>query len=313
MKLNILIIFFLIFIPFYLFASEPSAFGAGDLNNPTPYGLTSGEKIILENSKKLQTVVVKSNNQANEVESIRDRIDGLQSIIENINLTLRDDKLKLKTIDDKLLIEHNSNAEFSQRLINANQSNGKLVATNAENIEKLNLLVVEVSKIVDKINSTFVSKEEFNILIKDINEFKDLVAKELRGEDKPKKNQLENISNSDIYKKAKELYDKKLYSQSLEQYEYLISKNYKPATIHYMIGEINYNKKSYSEALFYFKKSATLDDSAQYMSVLMLHTAISMWELGDKKNAKIFYNAIVSKYPDSDSAKIAQKKLNSIK
>ncbi|MDD5156541.1 tetratricopeptide repeat protein [Sulfurimonas sp.] len=313
MKLNILAIFFLISAPSYLLSSEPSAFGAGDLSNPTPYGLTSGEKIILENNKKLQTVVVKSNNQANEVESIRDRIDGLQSIIENINLTLRDDKLKLKTMDDKLLFEHNSNIEFSQRLINVNQSNSKLIATNTENIEKLNLLIVEVSKIVDKINATFVSKDEFNVLIKDINEFKDLVAKEFRGEEKPKKSRLESLSNPDIYKKAKELYDKKLYSQSLEQYEYLISKNYKPATVHYMAGEVNYSSKNYTEALSYYKKSATLDDNAQYMPVLMLHTAISMWELGDKKNAKIFYNAIVSKYPNSDSAKIAQKKLSSLK
>ena len=313
MKLNKLAIFFLISAPCYLLGSEPSAFGAGDLNNPTPYGLTSGEKIILENSKKLQTVVVKSNNQANEVESIRDRIDGLQSVIENINLTLRESKLKLKTIDDKSLAEHSSNIEFNQRLMNANQSNNKLITTNSDNIEKLNILVVEVSKIVDKINNTFVSKDEFNILIKDINEFKDLVARELRGDEKPRKSAPETASNSEVIKKAKASYDKKLYPQALEQYEYLISKNYKSATAHYMIGEINYNNKSYAEALSYYKKSATLDENAQYMSVLMLHTAISMWELGDKKNAKIFYNAIVSKYPNSDSAKIAQKKLSSIK
>lgn len=309
MKLNILVIFFLVSSPSYLLSSEPSAFGAGDLNKPVPYGLTSSEKIILENSKKLQTVVVKSNNQANEVESLKDRIDGLQTIVDNMGAVLRESKLKLKEIDEKNNINIKSNSEFNHRITNANQQNSKITLANTENIEKTNLLVGEISKIVDKINSTYVTKEEFNVLVRDINEFKDLIANELKSETKSKKNKIDNMTNADIMKSAKEFYDKKQYLQSLEYYDHLIAKKYKTATSNYMAGENSYYLKKYSEAIGYFKKSATLDADASYMSVLILHTAISMDETGDKNNAKIFYNAVISKYPDSESAKTAKKKL----
>jgi len=46
-------------LPYSLFSAEESAFGAGDLENPTPYGLTSSEKVILKNKESLHKVVVK--------------------------------------------------------------------------------------------------------------------------------------------------------------------------------------------------------------------------------------------------------------
>ena len=81
-----------------------------------------------------------------------------------------------------------------------------------------------------------------------------------------------------------------------QQYLYLIEKKYKPARSHYMIGEMNYYRKNYSEAIAYFKKSASLYAKASYMPTLMLHTAVSMEKTGDKKNAKSFYKGIISKY-----------------
>jgi hypothetical protein len=46
-------------VPTILLAAEPSAFGAGDLSNPKPYGLTSNEKVILETKDKLKKVTFK--------------------------------------------------------------------------------------------------------------------------------------------------------------------------------------------------------------------------------------------------------------
>ena len=80
-----------------------------------------------------------------------------------------------------------------------------------------------------------------------------------------------------------------------------------------MVGEINYYRKNYADAIAYFKKSATLYSKASYMPVLMLHTAISMDETGDINNAKTFYNAVITKYPDSKSAGLASSKLSLIK
>lgn len=313
MNRSILVAFFAILLPCYLIGAEPSAFGAGDLNNPQPYGLTSSEQALLENKKNLRNVVIKSNNQANEVDSLRERIDGLQTIIESISLSSRDNKLKLKSLDKKNRDELESSSEYEKRIIQSIEETNKLIVVNTQDIEKINLSLVEMSKLIDTINSSYVTKKEFNALVNDVNKFKDLVTKELKSAAKSKKSDLDSMSSGDIETKAKNYYNKKLYTKALTYYHHLIKKKYKPARAHYMVGEINYYRKNYAEAIAYFKKSAKLYSEASYMSVLMLHTAISMDNTGDKEAAKTFYSAVISKYPDSSQAQEAKNKLDLIK
>lgn len=304
-----------IILPCYLLGAEPSAFGAGDLNNPNPYGLTSTEAVLLETKKNLNKVVVKSNNQANEVESLRQRVDGLQTIIESISTSSHENKLKIKSLLDESSLKSQSNVEYDKRISKTIEDNSNAIVVNAKEIEKINLLIIEISKIVDSINESYVSKNEFNSLVNDVNKFKDLVAKELKAKEKQPSIQstYERMTNGEVETKAKELYDQKSYSEALKYYKYLIDKKYKPARSHYMAGEIEYYKKNYAEAIAYFKKSASLYSKADYMPVLMLHTAISMDETGDKKNAVNFYDAVISQYPNSDSAKTAKNRLSKTK
>ncbi|QOY53948.1 tetratricopeptide repeat protein [Candidatus Sulfurimonas marisnigri] len=317
---SILIALYAILLPYYLIGAEPSAFGAGNLNSPEPYGLTSSEKTLLENKKNLHKVVVKSNNQANEVDSLRERIDGLQSIVESISSLSRQNKLDLKSLNKENSDEIKSSSEFNKRLADSTQlnnnlikENNNLILVNNADIKKINLAVVEITKLVDTINSAYVTKAEFNLLVNDINKFKDLVSKELKDDIKQKKSSLESMQSADIENEAKRFYDKKLYSKSYEYYTYLIKRNYRPARAHYMLGEIEYYRKNYSDAIAYFKKSASLYSKASYMDILMLHTAISMDNTGDRKNSKTFYNAVITKYPNSSSAKIAKNKLDLVK
>ena len=313
MKKSILIAFLAISLPYNLLSAEPSAFGAGDLNNPQPYGLTSTEETLLETKKNLHQVVIKSKNQANEVDSLRERIDGIQTIIENLSSLSRKNKLKLKALEKKNRQQIKSNNEYEKRLLKSLETNSNLIVVNTKEIEKLKILILEMSKLIDTINATYVTKKEFNLLVNDVNKFKDLVVKELKESAKPKKSKLESMANGDVETKAKNYYDKKFYTKALEYYNHLIKENYKPARSHYMVGELYYHRKNYSNAIAHFKKSASLYSKASYMPVLMLHTAISMDKTGDKKNAKTFYNAVVAKYPESTSAKTAKKKLDLIK
>lgn len=298
-----------IILPSYLLSAEPSAFGAGNLNNPNPYGLSSTEATLLETKKNLQKVVVKSNNQANEVDSLRERIDGLQTIIETISSTSRENQLKLKSNESEMSLQRDNKSEYDKRVMESIQVNSK-------DIEKINLQLAEISKLIDVINKNYITKNEFNSLVNDVNKFKDLIAKELKTPVKAKSTQStqnKELSTAEIDTKAKDFYDKKLYKESIALYKELVEKNYKPAYSHYMVGEIEYYSNNYSEAIAYFKKSATLYDKATYMPTLLLHTAISMEKSGDKKNAEIFYGAVKSQYPESKQADIAKKKLSSIK
>jgi TolA-binding protein len=285
----------------YLSAAEPSAFGAGNLDNPSPYGLTSSEKAVLQNKNKLKKVLMRTTNQANEVDSLRERIDGLQSVVESLSRKAQANKISLAEMKNSKDEMAKDKDEYEKRL--------------SEIVEENSNAIKELQKVVYTINESYVTKDEFNSLVKSVNDFKALVAKELKSKS-TKTNSGSSLSKMDkalILKKAKEYYGKKYYTKAIEYYSYLARNNYKPAYSYFMLGEMNFKRKKYGDAISFYKKSAALYSKASYMPKLMLNTAISMDRTKDKKNAKAFYNAIISKYPTSAEASSAKKYLKSIK
>ena len=119
-------------------------------------------------------------------------------------------------------------------------------------------------------------------------------------------------SNSVLYSEGVRLFQKDKYGDARKRFMITQSKNYKPATSSYYLGEIAYYTKKYSDAIFYFKKSAGLYDQASYIDILLLHTAISLEKTGDKSQAKVFYQTIIEDYPGKKSTKIAKRNLNKL-
>ena len=72
-----------------------------------------------------------------------------------------------------------------------------------------------------------------------------------------------------------------------------------------MLGEISYFSGSYAEAINYYKKSISHNESQDYTPKLLYHTAISFDKIGDKDSANKFYKALKASYPDSKEAKAA--------
>lgn len=294
--MRLLLIAFLLPLP--LLAAEPSAFGAGDLNSDNPYGLTSSEKSILKNKKTLDSIKQKSYANENQVGSLLERVDGLQTVIEGLNEKSEKNRVELKSITDQFGAD-----DSIKRLQSVVKENQEISKVNEANILKLRTVLDELSTLLDKINGDYVSKNEFNALVSDVNEFKTLMGKELRGRSTVKKAPAKKqVGSAELSKMAKANYDRQRYTKAIIQYETLIERKYKPAMANYMIGEMWYYRKNYGKAISYFKESAKLYDKASYMPTLLLHSAISMESTGDHKNAQMFFSAIVAKYPDSKAA-----------
>lgn len=291
----------LIFSPLSLFSTEPSAFGAGDLSSSQPYGLTKNEKVLLETEKKLKTVAKKSNSQANQLDSLLERIDGLQSIVESLSRKTHNNKVNLHNLQNSTTIVSNSTNEYQKRL-------GVTIEENKQEIEKLKLSISELSKSVSSISAEYVSKSEYNALVKEVNDFKTLVAQELKQGSK-KASGTKKVSGATLFNQAKRNFDRKRYTQAIAEYEELIKRHYRPAYAHYMIGEMYYKRKNYAKAISYFKKSSSLYSKASYMPQLMLHTAVAMSKTGDKRHSNAFFNAIIQKYPNTKEAQQAKKYL----
>jgi TolA-binding protein len=289
-----LIVIFPLLLTIAASATEPSAFGAGDLNSPNPYGLTHEEKLILENKKELQTVIQKSNMQSAKVETVTERLDGMQGILEGLGQRSNEQSMILQKLQDKLSVDGNGSVNLDDL--------GKQVNANTENIAQFKTLLEELSHAVDEINTNYVSKEQFSALIKQL---------KVSVPDRPASSA--KMSNHEIEKEANRLFAQKKYDDAQSYFEQMVQKKYKVSDAYFMIGETQFERKKYKEAVLSYKESASRNEKGLYMPTLLLHSGISMEKTGDTATAKAFYQATISKYSGSGASKEAQERLSKLK
>ena len=299
MRSALLLGFLSLLLPLAAFA-EKSAFGAGNLDSPNPYGLTSAEKKILDNKHTLDNVKGASRKNQSRIGRVEESVSGMQSIVEGLNENGRNQTLKLQELQTQMSGSNETSTALNTKL-------DEIILTHDENIKQLKLVMGELSTLIDSINSSYVTKEEYNTLATEINSFKLEVSKQLKKIARSGNSPYDNKSNAKVEKDAFSLYKKKKYADAIDAYEHLIKKNYKPARSHYYIGESYFQLNEYSNAIVYFKESAKRYSKADYMPSLMLHTAISLEKTKDTDGAQQFFQALVAKYPSSSEAKKAQK------
>lgn len=275
-------------------ASEPSAFGAGDLNNPNPYGLTREEQLILQNKKELQTVVQQHNAQSEKVQSVEERLDGIQTIVEGLTQSSAEQRLAVQKLSEKSADNNDSETILALQ---------KEVAANTEAVGQLRTLLEELSHVVDGINADYVTKDQFTALIKQLKLNLPAATAAVPS----------NLDNTGIEKEAHKLFDQKKYAEAQSYFEQMVHKKYKQAEALFMIGETLYERGEHKRAINYYKDSATRNEKALYMPTLLLHTGVSMEKSGDKASAKAFYQATVTKYANTGAAKEAAERLSKLK
>ena len=138
-------------------AEEVSAFGAGDLNSKNPYGLNSTEKDILKTRKTLENVDSKVKDVKLSLESINERIDGLESIYEGDSQKLNTSVLKIneiiKKVEENSTLTEKHSADIEQILLMQEEF--------AKNIANLKLAVKKLNDKINKINNSYISEKEF--------------------------------------------------------------------------------------------------------------------------------------------------------
>jgi TolA-binding protein len=256
-----------------LFANEPSVYGAGNIDSAQPYGLTETERAVLENRRTVQSL-------KNRVTEQQNRIDGLTTIIEGLNKEI----LALKEQVDS-------------------SSNGG--ASNDPN-QTYNMLL-ELGELIDKINNNYVSHEDLRVALAGGKPIKRVATTSNDTTYSTDTSSSTDISKT--YRLAIQLFGQKSYQSAKQNFEEALAHNYKKASANYYLGEIAYYTQEYSDAISYYKESASLYDKASYMKVLYLHTAISLARTGQESQAKGFFQFVVDNYPNTKAAEIAKKNL----
>ena len=305
-------------------AEEVSAFGAGNLDSKNPYGLNSAEKNILKNKKTLGNIDSKVKDVKYTVESINERIDGLESIYEGDSQKLNESVLKLNEIIKK--VEENStltekHSTDIEDLKNVTSQMLIMQEEFAKSLASLKTAISKLSKTTNTINKSYISDKEFK---SNMNQFItraefDALKNSLgvKTSNKTTTNTKTKSVSSPTDKKsmmeeAIRLFKKDYFTKAIPMFEELIAANYKPAANNYYLGEIWYYRKKYDDAIRHFKTSAMLYDKASYMPKLLLHSAIAFEKTKDFSNAANFYSSLIDIYPESKEAKTATKNLSNI-
>jgi TolA-binding protein len=280
------------------FAAEPSAFGAGDLDAPNPYGLTSSEKVILKNKKEVKTLSTNISFVKTELNDMQEKIDGIKSVVEAQNNRIYKIEQSISSLKSN---DKNNTNELQALKKDLNVTKEMITANN----KKVKLVLSELSSLIDSINASYVSKDTLDQELKIMQDNFD--AKISALEKKLAAKSILSKKGSVIFKEAKVNFEKKNYAKSAELFKVSIKKRYLPATSNFYLGEINYRTKHYAKAIEYYKKSISLYDKASFTPTLLYHTYISFKKLGDKKNAKKFKDILIVKYPKSKVAKLAKR------
>ena len=136
-------------------ANEVSAFGAGNLESKNPYGLNSAEKSILKNKKTLGNIDSKVKDVKYTLESINERIDGLESIYEGDSQKLNESVLKLNEIIKK--VEENSTLteKHSLDIENLKNVSSQILSMQEEFAQNIGSLKTAISKLSKKVNKIY--------------------------------------------------------------------------------------------------------------------------------------------------------------
>ena len=260
-----------------MLTAEPSVYGFGDSGNGMDDSLTSGERVVFENRKAIAEL-------KQEVARQNERIDGLISIIEGLSASLN---------------ELREGGASGQMPMGASANNEGLLK--------------DLANMIDKINATYVSKEE---LQKALGKGQNIQPSSFQSNQTVEpSSSLENLENqpaANLYSEGVRLFGNSRYDEAKKRFAITDKKGYKSAASNYYLGEIAYYTKQYEDAIFHYKKSAGLYDQAGYIDTLLLHTGISLENIGDKAQAKAFYENIIANYSGKKTAEIAKQRLKGL-
>ncbi len=293
----------------FLFGAEPSAFKAGDLDAPTPYGLTSSEKKIVEQNKNLQNISTKLFDTAQSQIELRNEIDGIKSLIVGHSEKIKNLERSIESDDNGSLKTLNKKLEENLKLQN-------------ENYDKIMATLSALATLLDETRDEYVSKEQLKAIIG--KNYKEIGSKKSTPKAKAEDNKTEQskkvestapINNEESFKKAQQYFKDNKLKEAKEEFE-AVQKNdseYKKALLAYYLGEIEYKNGNYKSALEYYQKSIEMDEKANYVPIILFHTGASLEKLGDKEGAKKILNSLITNYPNHYLVAPAKKRVAELK
>ena len=309
-------LFSIALLPLAALSNEPSAFG-GNSNDSSSSGsaTTSYSNTVSVTDKKYfpnNQKATSSNDNISEtkadISNVSEQYEGMRSVLDSYASKIAKQDDRIRQLEEEM-----------RKLKEYVEENRKI---QADNQEKIKVVVGELGSLIDSINKNYVPKDKFDQLANEVRGGKGASKATTPVVEPTKKDagkettalpvpatktisakELSTKDSATLIKEADDLLDKKSYPEAQTLYTELLHRNYKPAKINFSLGEAAYNQKAYSTAIEHYKASISASDKAAYMPALLYHTGASFEKLSKTKEAQGFYKALKDGYPDSPEAK----------
>lgn len=138
----------------------------------------------------------------------------------------------------------------------------------------------------------------------------------LRTKETPVEGKGVSARAGDLYKDAYESYQKGDYEGARRKFEAFL-KQYPNTELsdnaQFWIGETYYGKKDYEKAILEYEKAIAKYPEGDKVAAALLKQALAFLELGDKTNGRNLLKRVMERYPRSEQADMAKKRLDTIK
>jgi tol-pal system protein YbgF len=179
-------------------------------------------------------------------------------------------------------------------------------------IEEQGITAKNDKKILSQTDEIIIAKQEG--IEKSLKELQERLAKLEEDIASLKKAKESPPSPEALYEEAYSLFTAKKYPEARERF-ILFTKTYPEHKLignaYFWLGETYFVEKNYESAILSYEEVLKYKDSPKVSSA-MLKQALAFIEIEDKKTAISVLKELVEKYPDSEQAPLARKKLDEL-
>jgi tol-pal system protein YbgF len=269
-----------------------------DINN-----LRSDIKNIKKKSQSIETQIP---GQKKQLDS---RLQDIEETQKATGRTVSDLLIQIQSLTSEFQV---LTGRFEEARYVSEKSASELLEGREMLLEKLKEVKLEVADLKEKITQTENEIEAIRVSRKAGEIKKTKKEKKKKTVVSGKKEEPQNTEIRDIYLAGYQALKKGEVADAREKFTSLLedySENEYSDNARFWIGETYYNEGNFEEAILAYEELFKEHPKSDKIPGAMLKQGLAFYSLKDQKTGKIILGKLIEKYPDSEQAKLAKKKM----
>ncbi len=250
------------------------------------------------------------------ISALEKRNQNLQASVKELNQALEQDRQQREEITDIRGMFAGQDAEFYTLKTRLQELQGSYEETGYRMGRQIDALETDLKQLDEKTGKL---AESLDVHDKRISRLEDFMGMEpsarfeaFAGSKFPEKAELGNLTEDELYNTAKQAYDNGDFQSALQGFELFYEKfpdSENADNARFWIGEIYFAEKWYERAILEYEKVIKNYPDGNKVAGAYLKQGFAFEKLGESANARLILNQLIEKFPKSNEAAIAQKKL----